>query len=440
MKTHDSSSGKRGAILGVVLIMVAVMTTLGTGMIALNGAHALDVSKAVAAKEAFWTAEAGLEFAKAIAAKNRTPLANIPQFSGGQLTGVINGRQYVVTYPAPAGWDNATSRVKRYDITSVGTSASGVSRQVALQAEIQTFASYMHASHFERTSGGSRIYFGGSDVLDGTVYVNDELNIYGYPQLLSRAFSAANTVNYLAPVRTGVDMTVFQSGLTLGARPLELGDPDYDPDDFIDALQTAATAGGLVLNGTYRMVFNNNGTVTTQRQRGRNRWYPPVTSDLSTGNGAIYVSGDAYVSGEVQGSVTVAARSDIFLEDDITYASATTADHSDAAFDDDAVADALGLIARNNVEVTSRDEINIHASILVTAGGFGCEGRYEVLGEPRINLFGGMTQYRRGIVGQLSSPPRGFAKNYRYDSRLLVAPPAMFPYSAYTHSNWRQER
>jgi len=50
-----------------------------------------------------------------------------------------------------------------------------------------------------------------------------------------------------------------------------------------------------------------------------------------------------------------------------------------------------------------------------------------------------MTQYRRGIVGQLSTPPRGFAKNYRYDGRLLAAPPAMFPYSAYTHSGWRQE-
>jgi len=418
--------------------MVAVMTTLGTGMIALNGAHSLDISKAVSAKEAFWTAEAGLERAKAIAAKNRVPLADIPQFSGGQLTGTINGRQYVVTYPAPAGWDNSTSRVKRYDMTSVGTSASGVSRQVALQAEIQTFASYMHASHFERTLGGSRIYFGGSDVLDGTVYVDDELNIYGYPQLLSRAFSAANSVNYRAPVRTGIDMTVFQSGLTLGAQPLEFDDPDYDPDDYLDALQSAANAGGLILNGTHRMVFNDNGTVVTRRRRGGG-WDPPVTNDLSTINGAIYVSGDAYIRGEIEGSMTLAARSDIFIEDDITYASATTGDHSDAAFNDDVITDALGLIARSSVEITSRRDINIHASILVTDGGFGCEGRYERLGEPRINLFGGMTQYRRGIVGQLSTPPRGFAKNYRYDDRLLVAPPAMFPYSAYTHSGWRQE-
>ncbi len=438
MKTEDSSSNKRGAVLAMVLIVVVVMTALGTGMIALSGAHALDVSKAIASTEAFWTAEAGLELARAIASKNRVPLEDIPQFSGGQLTGTINGRQYVVTYPAPVGWNNATSRVKRYDITSTGASPSGVTKQVALQAEIQTFASYMHASHYERTSGGSSIYFGGSDVLDGTVYVDDILNIYGNPQLLRRAFSAADTVNYRSPDRTGVDMTVFQAGLTLGAQSLEFDSPDYDPDDYVDALQQAADLGGLALSGTYRMTFNDDGTVTTERQR-RRRWDPPITRDLSTGNGAIYVSGDAYIKGEVRGSVTLAARSDIFIEDDITYATATTADHSDAGFDDDVISDVLGLIAKNSVEITSRNDINIHASILVTDGGFGCEGRYERLGEPRINLFGGMTQYRRGIVGQLSTPPRGFAKNYRYDDRLLVAPPAQFPYSSYSHSGWRQE-
>ena len=454
MTRHDSSSSKRGAILGVVLIVIVVVSTLGSGMLALNGAHSLDVSKAVTATEAFWTAEAGLELAKAIAGKNRMPLPDIPQFAGGQLTGTINGRQFTVTYPAPTGWDNNTSRVKRYNLTSTGVAPSGVSRQVMVGAEIQTFASYMHASNYETTDGGSPIYFGDNDRMDGTVYVNDTLNIYGYPEFLRGAFSAADSVNYQAPVRTGVDMTVFQDGLTLGAKPLDFS----DSAQYVDALQQAAAVGGITLNGSYRVTFNDNGTITHEQSLGRGRWAAPVTVDTSTGNGAIYVSGDAYVSGEVRGSLTLAARSQIFIEDDLTYASATAKDHSDAAFDETVVTDALGLIATDAVLVSSRTEINIHGSILVTGGGFGCEGRYEDLGEPSINLFGGLTQYRRGVVGQLGTsywewrhdrrrgwyqvlvevPAKGFAKNYRYDDRLLTQPPAQFPYSSYDIEGWRQ--
>jgi len=455
MRGRDSSASKRGAILGVVLIVVAVASTLGTGMIALNGAHALDVSKAVTATEAFWTAEAGLELAKAIAGKNRMPLEDIPQFAGGQMAGTINGRQFTVTYPAPAGWDNSANRVKRYNLTSTGFSPSGVSRQVMVEAEIQTYASYMHASNYETTSGGSPIYFGNSDRMDGTVYVNDTLNIYGHPEFLREAFSASDTVNYQAPVRTGVDMTVFQDGLTLGAQPLDFS----DRDQYVDALQQAAGLGGITLNGTYRITFNDNATLTHQQSLGGGSWAPPVTVDTSTGNGAIYVSGDAYVSGEVRGSLTLAARSEIFIEDDLTYATATTKDHSDMAFDETVITDALGLIATDAVVITSRTEVNVHGSILVTGGGFGCEGRYEDLGEPSINLFGGLTQYRRGVVGQLGYsywewrydrrrrrwyqvlvevPARGFAKNYRYDDRLLTQPPAQFPYSAYDIEGWRQ--
>jgi len=317
-----------------------------------------------------------------------------------------------------------------------------------IQAEIQTFASFMHASNFESTAEGTPIYFGGSDVLNGTVYVNAELNIYGNPQFLKRTFSGEDTVNYQALVRpdTFVDPAVFRDGLVLGAAPLDF----TDRDSYVDELEVAARNGGLALDGDRRLVFKDNGTITQQewvRERVQvknnkwdwiEHWGPEVVVDVSSGNGAIYVGGEATVSGEVRGSITLAARSNILIEDDITYASATTPNHSDVGFDPSAITDALGLIARDSVEVTKRSDINIHASIFVTGGGFGTQGRYEELGEPHINLFGGMTQYRRGIVGQLSSPPRGFAKNYRYDDRLLTDPPAQFPYSRYTIANWRQ--
>ena len=438
MTTQRPCSKKRGAILGVVLIVVLVVTTLGSGLIALSQADAVEVSKVISAAEAFWAAEAGLERTRAIAGKNRLPFDQIPLFASGQMNGVINGIAYTVEYPAPVGWNNNSSRVKRYDITSTGVSRGGVPRQVMIDAEIQTFASFMHASHDE-----NGIYFANGDILDGTVYVNDELNIYGNPQFLLRTYSAESTVNYQSSVRpdTSVDPAVFTAGLALGALALDFS----DRDQYVDALETAARSGGLVLDGDYRVVFNDNGTVTYEEKtrvwnRRRRDWDvvlgPPVISDVSSGNGAIYVNGDATISGEVRGSLTLAARSDVFIEDDITYASATTPKHSDVGFDDDAITDALGVIAPNSVEITKRGEINIHGSIFVTGGGFGAAGRSDRLGVPSINLFGGITQYRRGIVGYTSG--RGFSKNYRYDARLLTQPPSQFPYSNYTISNWRQ--
>ena len=440
MKQKDARSSKRGAILGVVLIIVLVVTTLGSGLIALSGADSLEVSKAISATQAFWAAEAGLERTRAIAGKNRLPFSQIPLFAGGQMSGDIDGIPYTVTYPAPAGWNNQVNRVQRYDLTSSATSPGGVTREVMVGAEIQTFASFMHASHDE-----NGVSFGGSDILNGTVYVNDELNIFGNPQFLRRAYSAASTVNYQSPSRQDefVDPAVFTAGLTLGALPLDFSDRNV----YVDALESAARRGGLALDGDYRVVFNDNGTVSYQAWEegngdgGANNdgdWGDAVTVDISSGNGAIYVDGDATVSGEVRGSITLAARSDIFIEDDITYATASTPNHSDVGFNPDSITDALGLIARNNVEITKRSDINIHASIFATGGGFGAAARYENLGEPSINLFGGITQYRRGVVGQLSNPPRGFSKNYRYDDQLLTRPPSQFPYSTYTVSGWRQ--
>lgn len=442
-KHKKAADSRRGAILAVVLIVTLTVTTLGSGIIALNGVSAVEASKAISAAEAFWVAEGGLSLVESVATKNRVPFDKMSSFSSSfgsgddgisfngssEFTVKIDGRTASVTFPAPAGYDNDTQRIKFYEVTSVGTSAGGVKREVRMLAQIETFASYMHASKWEQTAGGDNIYFGPNDVMDGTVYVNDQLNIYGTPRFLTKVYSAANDVNYQrSSDRTGVDPAVFQAGLKLGAVPLDF----EDPDKHLDTLQNAANNGGIALNGSYNVLFNANGTVTYKRIP----FGTPVTVDLSTRNGAIYISGKAYVSGKVNGSVTLAARSSIFITNDLTYASATVPDQSDPLFNDDVIDDSLGLIAKDKVEITKRSDINIHGSILVTKGGFGCAGRYESLGNPSINLYGGITQYRRGIVGQVGG--RGFTKNYRYDKSLRANPPAQFPYSAYKFSGWKQ--
>jgi hypothetical protein len=434
----DETCSRQGAVLGLVLVVVLVVTTLGSGMIALSGANAVEVSKAIGAAESFWVAEAGMGFAKAITLKSRKPLPQIGSFSSGELSRSFGNRSFTITVSALGGYDNTNMRIQRYIITSTAVSPSGIARQVAMEARLDTFACYLHASKYERTADGTLAYFGGSDVLDGTVYVNDTLNVYGTPRFLSKTISAQSDVNYLSPVREGVDLSVFEGGLSLNARPL-----DFDSlSDDLSELKAMALSGGMLLDGTYRLAFHDSGLAVCETQVATAviTWEEATNIDLSTGNGIIYVSDDVYISGEVRGDITLVAENSIFIDGDITYASASIKDHSVEGFDNLDITDTLGLIAGERVMVNTMSDVNIHGCILVMKNGFGATLYDQDLGNPSINLYGGITEYYRGALGQMGAVPLGFSKNYRYDQRILTNPPQGFPYNAYGFCDWHQLR
>jgi hypothetical protein len=95
--------------------------------------------------------------------------------------------------------------------------------------------------------------------------------------------------------------------------------------------------------------------------------------------------------------------------------------------------DLLGIIAQNEVLITdneaNHDDINIQASIYCENGGFGAENYDSRPVSGNINLLGGIIQHTRRAVGTFNSygPASGFSKRYKYDERLMVASPPMFP-------------
>ena len=78
---------------------------------------------------------------------------------------------------------------------------------------------------------------------------------------------------------------------------------------------------------------------------------------------------------------------------------------------------------------------------MVTSGddGFCAAKKYDRIGGPYINLFGSLSQYRRGVIGRASSPFEGYHKNYKFDVRFNSDSPPNFPYSMYTFSRWEQD-
>jgi Tfp pilus assembly protein PilX len=438
MRAKHTDNKKRGAILGVVLIVMLVVTTFGSGLVALNQASSVEVSKAISATQAFWAAEAGLERIKAIIAKSPvTALESIDAFDrNGLFAGQIDGQDYSVKYTAYAGTNGS------YKITSTGTSRGSVVRQVAMDAWLQSVSKYLEGWNLAGKAAGFPCRFHDGDKLDGDgmgeAHFNGPLSIDGYPLFQVPVVLTGDRLSFTHLHRTEDDGAVFLEGIVFNESPLNFLDPgDSGYVDFMGDVDSASDAGGLSLDGDYEITFHGNGTLTYQAVNKKGTLTGPLVSyDLSTGNGAVYVDGDVYVSGEVRGKVTLAASSDLTIKGDITYASATTGNHSDVGFDKMAITDVLGLIAGDSVVFSKElSEINIHASIIVTEGIFGRSGPTGAF-TGAINLFGGVIRY----LGGGNHPQWAGVKNYLYDGRLLTSPPPYFPYSGYEYKGWRQAR
>lgn len=419
-----------GSALPLVLIVLVVVSFLGYGLLTLGAATGIEASKNITSSRAFWAGESGIEHVMAIARVEQRSFEDLDLVGDGVVTGEVDGN---ATYSVDIEEDGGSpgGHIRRYLVTSTGTAASGTEKKVRVYAEIETFASYMHASHHEETAGGSNIYFGPNDVLDGQVYVNDQLNIYGSARILELARSAADSVNY----QGGATSATFEGGLNLNVPPLNFS--EQFGTDHLDNLRAAAEDGGLVLTGIYLMTFNSDGSVTYRRWDGSS-WGAPEDVDLDDVDGAIYIDGDAYIEGTVNGQVSLASNDDIYLIGDLRYESAVDPSPFDGDFDPSAVDDTLGLVVRDRVEVYGDDEIDVHAAILVTEGddGFGARYRYSWIGEPAINLYGSLAQYRRGVVGRVNG--QGFRKNYKYDTRLLLTPPPHYPFATYKFADWSE--
>lgn len=425
---------KRGAVLAVAMILMVALTIMGMGLMELALSDAREASRACDEAGAFWAAEAGLNHARALGVKNAVPYEHMNCLGCNAIAGAAGDCGYEVDVLYRPGFPTSGA-IRRYVIVSRGRAPGGSVRTVRMFATIETFASYMHASRYETTTGGSPIWFTTGDVLDGMVYLNDTINVNGYPRFLQLTRSAAPSARY----QNGGSVAAFEGGLSLNAPAL-----DFDQyRDHVAALRGKALASGLVLSGgDYDLSFQADGTVTYW-QTGQTA---AVTRTLSSCNGVIFVDGHVHIRPAagltrslVNGCITVGSGREIFIDGHVTYASAEGLNVFDPAFAPEGVLDdSLGLVARDGVWVNTSSEIFIHAAVLVTQGdnGFSATYRYQAIGTPRINLFGSISQYRRGVVGQV--PSNGFRKNYRYDVRFLGQPPPHFPYSAYRFSDWSE--
>jgi len=453
---HRAAYGRKGAILIMVMAVFLLLSLMSIGLLSAGGMAGIETSHAVTRMQAYWAAEAGVQQAVALGQFRRIPYEYYDRPSGSWgnylwgsnvLSGTTACGRYSVDVLNDPSWTNPVHALKKYIVTSHGVSLAGDKQTITLSAAIMSFASYLHATNLEKGSDGTLIYFMQGDILNGPVYVNDQLNIDGgspNPSFLQLASSAASSVNYI----NGATSNVFQGGLALNVLPLDIAGT-FTSDHVRDVQIEAQRNGGLVLtNGNYQFVFNQNGQFTYQT--GTISGSPPaislsgpiITNNLTawTNGMPIYVQNSAFVRGTVNGKATLAAGNSIYIATNLVYQSATNPPPpwtGANGFNVTNVNDTLGLIASNQIMVTSRIATEIHAALMVTSGDMGFNAYYNntSIGNPYLKIFGGITEYRRGIVKKGNN---GFQKNYQFDNRFLTEAPPFFPYSLYVFTTWGQ--
>lgn len=295
---------------------------------------------------------------------------------------------------------------------------NGYTATVEVKLAPSKFSKFAYYSVYE---GGS-IWWTMNDTVWGPFHTQDYMRVYRHPVFYGKATTKKKLIYYTSKRK---DKPRFFGGFERGVDlPL--------PNDGLDKVELAAMDDGLFINGPdtvyltferdslkYRYSYNSPDTAL---------YLPSVAP-----NGVIFAKNSIIrMKGVVKGQYSVAcsgsgsaSEGKIYLDDDIIF-------NEDPRIHPTS-SDLLGIIAKNEVIITdnaaNNSDINIHASIYAEVGGFGAENYSSRPVSGNINLLGGIIQHTRRAVGTFGSGgiKSGFAKRYRYDDRLMLASPPMFP-------------
>jgi Tfp pilus assembly protein PilX len=417
MKSH-----RRGIAMVMVIMMIFICSVLGYAAISLATIDSQTCTQQQIALQALNMARAGLFRARA-QLRNDYSWGSTQSY---QYT-LIDGGYTVSVWPSP---NNAGSTQKLWQVTSVGTYRSAT-RTVTAWMLLESFAKYAYFTNSELSSSGGTIWFTSSDAITGPAGTNGFFSFNHTPQFSDKVTSANNNDgDYTAAAYS------YSQGGTVTNNPSQFyryasnyttdyptayqsspnfsfsgGQPQVTLPTNTGTVKNAAT---LSLTGNATIVFNSNGTATVT-QSGQSQ-------TVSTAQATIYVSnGTATVSGTVSGHVTVGADNGINIPASVVY--------------NDPTSDVLGLVTPAAITVTASAntvaDLTIDASMMSFSNSFTVQNYSSGVARGTLHVFGGIIQWYRGPVGTLNSSTgaivTGYAKDYKWDSKLLDQPPPNFP-------------
>ncbi len=375
------NASKRGSMVVLILIFGS-LAIMGIGaIISLLITEQRSSQNAVASEQAFQAAEAGIHYYRWILAHNPNDYSGVNQDytdNNGNAVG-----HYTVTVTPP---DPGSSIIT---LTSVGTSilSSNQKRTVRVRYGNPSYAKFAVLTN-------SNVWFGVNESVHGRLHSNGGIRMDGIGDSLITTVKET----YICGPEHGCNNETQPGIWGAGEDPALWDFPIADAVDFnaitldFETMKIAAQNGGLYLPKSsafgYHIVFAANATLTvnlvTKMHKAVTGYdgtnWVTESNDIKTdspivgyqnipipSNGIIFVEDQTWVSGDVNGRVTLAAAHlpddgtvtyDIIIHDNIQY------------FPDRTSGSVLGLIAQQDILVPlySPTKLTIDAAMLAQKG------------------------------------------------------------------------
>ncbi|MFB3894856.1 MAG: hypothetical protein ACE14V_00985 [bacterium] len=400
---HKTNTRKmKGSITPLAIIVIFVILALAlpfTAIVLIELNISANQGKRV---QAFYLADAGLEYGN-----------DQLRQTNGTWTGTGTTPVYLTHANGTIGsfLINVTTSVSNgvtfWTLTSIGTPSDTYSS--ASIVGITRQANYANFLIFRETMNAR---FGDGYYANGRVHVNDDLKTDNSP-VFEKLVTAVGKHDH-----TGSKQAKFRGGLQTYASYIAMP-TTYD----IDGLYTKANSTGLTdqqytgstVYSATTVTFNGATATVVITKTGATT---KIINYPLSGESLMAFRTPVYVSGTVDGRVTIVSMDDITITSNLVYKDRTSS--SD---------DMTGLISKGIVEIAQNcpTTLNVDASILVPLSG-GCfqAGPALNVAKNTLNFNGSYTSYENG---SFVSGSKGFqTRNFLYDNRLINSCPPYFFY------------
>jgi hypothetical protein len=327
---------------------------------------------------------------------------------------------------------------KRLRSTSTYAASDGSTLHDTVEVYFNTRAGSPFTQYAWFVDNTGNVFWQNQDTVWGRAHSNGNVHIAGSPVFIDK-FTTAKKFDPPKP-GTGTNQAIFKNGYETGVANIP-----YPTD--LSGVVGASNSGGkhythdISVNLLPGTMVNNDGLATVVDMVTGTK----DTVQLSDAgfNGVILSEGNVYVSGVLDGRLSVSSLKNINVTDDCTYERNPGLGASD---------DMLGLIAGINVVVN--DNTANHTSCMIYGAVFTLTGSVEAENLNSLPICGDLTIYGCVIQkteqevglykakgGGKSQLKAGFWKDFRYDNRLVdptKAPPYFPGYyvQSYAIANW----